>query len=162
DTDKGAQFTWAMHEDTQFYFVHKGRDLKGYVGFVWGKDKKGRKVLAIDTIQSPSLDGEDLLMNLFKALNDFALEEGAVGIALPSLSSGKAFELGERLKEAPSFSWKFLDYGTEEKELGGETKGKGIENWLKQYGNLGIEVKWSLSFHASNQEGRGDFYSYLD
>jgi GNAT superfamily N-acetyltransferase len=84
DTDKGVPFTRAMHEDTFYYFVYKGKKLKGYIGLLLGQDERGRKILTIDTINSPSLDGEALLSNLFKALSNTAAKLGAEGIALPA------------------------------------------------------------------------------
>ncbi len=73
----------AIHEDNSYYLVYKGKELKGYVGLCFGKNEKGERILTVDTIQSPSLDGEELLMNLFKALGVVAEEKGCIGIALP-------------------------------------------------------------------------------
>lgn len=83
DQGGGAPYTRAMHEDTEYFFVYKGEQWKGYVGLLMGKTIEGEKVLTIDTIQSPSLDGEELLMNLFRELEILARKEGAIGIALP-------------------------------------------------------------------------------
>ncbi|MFQ5952386.1 MAG: HEAT repeat domain-containing protein, partial [Candidatus Omnitrophota bacterium] len=84
DADKGTPCTRAMHEDTIYYFVYKGKKLKGYVGLCVAKTAKGEKLLTIDTINSASLDGEELLTNLFKELNTLTQELGCTGIALPS------------------------------------------------------------------------------
>ena len=83
DVSKGFPFTRAMHEDTIYYFVYKGKELKGYIGLQIAKDEDSNKILAIDTIQSPSLDGEKLLNNLFKVLSSIASQLGCSGIALP-------------------------------------------------------------------------------
>ncbi|MCM8779593.1 MAG: HEAT repeat domain-containing protein, partial [Candidatus Omnitrophica bacterium] len=84
DDDKGTPYTRAMHEDTLYYFVYKGKELKGYLGLMLAKDtKSGQQVLIIDTINSPSLDGEELLSALFQVLDKVAKGLGCVGIALP-------------------------------------------------------------------------------
>jgi hypothetical protein len=72
-----------MHEDILIYLVRKGKDLKGYVGLMWGLDEAGRKVLTVDVIQSASLDGGELLTNLLTALDRFSIKNGGIGIALP-------------------------------------------------------------------------------
>jgi hypothetical protein len=76
-------FTRAMHEDTAFYFVYHGRELKGYVGLMKARAPGGKRVLAIDTIQSPSLGNEELLTNLFGALEVLAAQLGMDGIVMP-------------------------------------------------------------------------------
>ncbi|HTZ11034.1 MAG TPA: HEAT repeat domain-containing protein [Candidatus Margulisiibacteriota bacterium] len=81
--DKGDAYTRAMHEDTKYLFVYKGKELTGYIGLMVAQDKDKRNILTIDTINSPSLDGEELLGNLFITLNDLAGELGCIGIALP-------------------------------------------------------------------------------
>lgn len=81
--DKGAPYTRAMHKDTLYYGVRKGDKPKGYVGLFLGELKDGRKVLTIDTINSASLDGNQLLRRLFAELTALAKSLGAVGIALP-------------------------------------------------------------------------------
>jgi len=88
DMDKGAAFTRSMHKDTMYYFVYKGKELKGYVGLMKGvvKDSKsnnGKKVLVVDTVNSPSLDGAELLTNLFYGLNDLARKMGMTGVVVP-------------------------------------------------------------------------------
>jgi len=83
DMDKGHPFTRAMHGDTIYYYVYKGKELKGYVGMMRTKTPEGKQVLAIDTVNSPSLDGVELLTNLFKGLDMLAREMGCIGIALP-------------------------------------------------------------------------------
>jgi SAM-dependent methyltransferase/WD40 repeat protein len=83
DMDKGKPFTRAMHEDTLYYFVYRGKELKGYVGLLIGRTETGQKVLTIDTINSASLDGEELLTNLFIELDKIARGLGCIGIALP-------------------------------------------------------------------------------
>ena len=95
DEDKGTPYTRAMHEDNKYYFVYKGKELKGYVGLCLGKDEKGEKILTIDTINSPSLDGEELLMNLLKELHHEGKKLGCIGIALPS-SLDKPFNFDNR------------------------------------------------------------------
>lgn len=80
---RGTAFTRAMHEDTSYYFIYKGKVLKGYVGLLAGKAKNGDKILTVDTINSPSIDGEELLSSLFKELFGLAKELGCTGIALP-------------------------------------------------------------------------------
>jgi hypothetical protein len=83
DMDKGQAFTRAMHEDTDYYFIYREKELIGYIGLAWGKDDNGNKILTIDSIESPVFDGEELIMNLFEELHEYALQEGAIGIALP-------------------------------------------------------------------------------
>ena len=83
DDEKGHPYTRAMHEDTMYYFVYKGKELKGYIGLMVGETGEGHKVLTIDTVNSPSLDGKDLLTNLFTAFAGLAQELGCDGIALP-------------------------------------------------------------------------------
>lgn len=80
---RGHAFTRAMHEDTIYYYVYKGNTLKGYVGLMKGVTEEGEKVLVVDTVQSASLDGEELLTNLFKGLNEMALKMGMAGVVLP-------------------------------------------------------------------------------
>ena len=82
-SSKGDAYTRAMHEDTKYLFVYKGKELKGYIGLMLGQTSKGEKVLVVDTVQSPSLDGETLLGNLFTALDGLAEKSGCIGIALP-------------------------------------------------------------------------------
>jgi len=79
----GDAYTRAMHEDTKYLFVYKGKELKGYIGLLLGQTPDGKKILTVDTINSPSLDGQELLNNLFLTLDDLAKELGCVGIALP-------------------------------------------------------------------------------
>lgn len=81
--DKGDAYTRAIHEDTVYLFIYKGKELKGYIGLMIAQDKDKNKVLTVDTINSPSLDGEELLGNLFRALDDLAARLGCIGIALP-------------------------------------------------------------------------------
>jgi hypothetical protein len=81
--DMGDAYTRAMHEDTLYLFVYKGKELKGYIGLMFGQTQDKKKILTIDTINSPSLDGPKLLGNLFRGLNDLAMELGCSGIALP-------------------------------------------------------------------------------
>jgi len=83
DRERGFPHTRAMHEDTLYYFVYKGQELKGYVGLMIGIRDDGEKVLTIDTINSPSLNNEEILINLFNELHKVAQELGAIGIALP-------------------------------------------------------------------------------
>jgi len=83
DMGYGTPFTRAMHEDTVYYYVYKGKELKGYVGLMWGEDEDKNKILTIDTIEAPSLDGYELLMNLLKGFHEIAVEHGGKGIALP-------------------------------------------------------------------------------
>ncbi|MBI2119452.1 MAG: hypothetical protein HYT97_07500 [Elusimicrobia bacterium] len=83
DRERGFPHTRAMQEDTLYYFVYKGKELKGYVGLMMGIREDGEKVLTIDTINSPSLNDEDTLINLFNGLHKVAQELGAIGIALP-------------------------------------------------------------------------------
>lgn len=73
-----------MHEDTLYYFIRKGGKLKGYLGMMLTQDKTGRRVLAIDTVNSPSLNGEDLLRQMFGTLRVEARRLGAAEIALPA------------------------------------------------------------------------------
>src|SRR3989339_250329 len=106
DTDKpkGVPFTRAMHEDSHYYFVYKGKELKGYIGMMETEAKDGSKVLLIDTIQSPSLDGEELLANLFAQLNRQAKELGCVGIALSKDLDGPFnFDNSETIENMPSY-----------------------------------------------------------
>ncbi len=86
EASKGRAYTRAMHEDTIYYSVHKGNSNapKGYIGMMLTQLKDGRKVLAIDTINSPSLDGVELLSNLFRQLVTLAKKLDCVGIALPA------------------------------------------------------------------------------
>ncbi len=84
DFDKGTPFTRAMHEDTAYYFIYKGKELKGYVGMQAAKNEVGNNILAIDTINSPSINSEDLLRELLGKLSDVAKEKGFKGIALPA------------------------------------------------------------------------------
>jgi HEAT repeat protein len=131
DMDKGKAFTRAMHEDTSYYFVYKGKELKGYIGLMMGKDGKNNKILTIDTINSPSLDGEELLTNLFEALHQLALEQGAIGIALPqdidpsfnfenqnTISEMKVYKEAKKVKITPLHpeSWKVFtaEFGEDE------------------------------------------------
>jgi HEAT repeat protein len=88
DTDKGFPFTRTMHEDTQYYFVYKGKELKGYIGLMVGVTDKGERVLTIDTLNSPSLDGGKLLMNVFRGLSVTARKLDCIGIALPAEIGG--------------------------------------------------------------------------
>jgi len=92
----GTPYTRAMHEDTIYYFVYKGKELKGYVGLFVGKTEGGTKILTIDTIQAASLDGEDLLMNLFKALDKVAQDLGCKGIALLASNLKRTFDFENR------------------------------------------------------------------
>ncbi len=113
-----------MHEDTLYYFVYKGEELKGYIGMCVGKTRLGKKILTIDTVQSPSLDGEELLACLFWALDAQAKELGCAGIALPrdlapsfnfsnkdTISRMKAYSRGRRIRVTPvhSGSWKTMN-----------------------------------------------------
>jgi len=105
DMDKGVPFTRAMHEDTIYYHIYKGKELKGYVGLMITNEtgmkleKDGsasqRKILLVDTIQSPSIDGEPLLINLFSELDKLAKKLGCVGIALPNDLKGP-FNFGNK------------------------------------------------------------------
>jgi HEAT repeat protein len=81
---KGDAYTRALHEDTMYLYVYKGKELKGYIGLMLGQTQDKEKILTIDTINSPSLDGEELLGNLFTALDDLAKELGCIGVALPA------------------------------------------------------------------------------
>lgn len=83
DTQLGVPFIWAMQEDTDIYLVRKASQLKGYVGMTWGVNPQGKTYLGYDTIQSPSLDGEELLENLFMLFDRYAKSQGGVGTALP-------------------------------------------------------------------------------
>ncbi|MFC1514750.1 SAM-dependent methyltransferase, partial [Candidatus Omnitrophota bacterium] len=83
DIIRGFPYTRSMHEDTLYYFAYKGKELKGYVALCIGEDRDGRKILAIQTINSPSLDGEALLVSLFKELDGLARQLDCAGIALP-------------------------------------------------------------------------------
>ena len=118
----GSAFTRAMHEDTGYYFVYN-KKLKGYVGLCEGLTEKGEKVLTVDTINSPSLDGEEMLINLFVELEEAARELGCKGIALPenmvrsfnfdnkyTISGMDAYRKARPIKVVPvhSSSWKRL------------------------------------------------------
>jgi len=108
DQDKGYAFTRALHEDTIYYFVYKGNELKGYVGLMKGVTDNGREVLVVDTVNSPSLDGEELLTNLFNGLNALAKKMGLSGVALPQ-DIGSSFNFANR-KTLPTLS--FFTKGT--------------------------------------------------
>ncbi len=104
DRDKGYAFTRAMHEDTMYYFVYKGKELKGYVGLMKGETKDGKKVLVVDTIQSASLDGEELLTNLLKGLNELAGNLGLEGVVLPrDLDGAFNFDNDKTVKKLPVY-----------------------------------------------------------
>jgi len=92
----GTPYTRAMHEDTLYYFVYKGKTLKGYIGLCVGKTADGEKVLTIDTIQSKPLNGKKLLMNLFRSLDDVAKGLGCIGIALPASELSRSFDFENR------------------------------------------------------------------
>jgi hypothetical protein len=102
DEDKGAPYTRALHEDTLYYLVYKGGELKGYVGMCLGNIEKGSfrnsSVLTIDTINSPALDGEELLTALFSKLQEEAQRLGCVGVALPG--TGTSFYLAFNFNNA--------------------------------------------------------------
>ncbi len=83
DLEYNDAYTRAMHEDMIYYFVYKGKALKGYVGLGVGKNDAKEKVLTINTINAPALDGEPLLTNLLLAIGKTAAELKCIGIALP-------------------------------------------------------------------------------
>ncbi|MBF0216364.1 MAG: hypothetical protein HQL30_05145 [Candidatus Omnitrophica bacterium] len=248
----GALFTHAMHEDTLFYLVRKGKELKGYVGLMWGLDDSGRKVLTVDVIQSSSLDGRELLMNLFAALDKLSRKNGGIGIALPEMmevsfnfdnknticdmpiyreaipiditimhkeswdslmgvfgndpwgkntiengkfellvfqdsriltqtgyrkgraiadevqpfkdiASDEAKRLFQVVENIPSFEWKYKKTGADPVRIASSDKyGPGLKGFIRSFKYLGGFRNWGLAFHAGNNSGKGDVFTYLE
>ncbi|MFH1359812.1 MAG: helix-turn-helix domain-containing protein, partial [Candidatus Omnitrophota bacterium] len=101
---KGDAYTRALHEDTRYYLVKKGSSLKGYVGLQEAQDDQGRKILAIDTINSPSLNSSELIQELLGKLQGVALTKGFEGIALPKdLDASFNFDNDEIVKALPEY-----------------------------------------------------------
>ncbi|MGB3113798.1 MAG: hypothetical protein WBC00_04175 [Candidatus Omnitrophota bacterium] len=89
----GNAFTRAMHEDTVYYFVYKGKNLKGYIGLMEAETEDGKKILTIDTIQSQSLGDEKSVKEILQKLAEVAKAKGFEAIALPkSLGPALNFE----------------------------------------------------------------------
>ncbi|MCX5706675.1 MAG: serine protease, partial [Candidatus Omnitrophica bacterium] len=83
DGGQGHPWTRAMHEDTVYYFVYRNKVLRGYVGLCEAKTQEKQKILTIDAIQSPLLDGEELLRKLLQELLRVGKDKGFEGLALP-------------------------------------------------------------------------------
>jgi len=104
DEDKGKPYTRAMQEDTDYYFVYKGKELKGYVGLLKARDENNRPILTIDTVNSPDFNGKELLSNLFRELDKTAKGLGYIGIALPKyLWASFNFNNKETIEEMPEY-----------------------------------------------------------
>jgi hypothetical protein len=90
---KGLPFTRAMHQDTRYLFVYNEQGkVQGYIGLFIGqtngwKERLGlsapAKILAIDTINAPNIDGSGLLTQVYIQLEQVARQLGCEGIALP-------------------------------------------------------------------------------
>ena len=165
---KGSPYTRAMQEDTAYYFVYKGKELKGYIGLLAGQTAEGRKVLTIDTIQSPSLDGEELLANLFKALDSTAKDLGYIGTALPNAMENLFnFDNAETIEKMPIYkdatrikvtpvhsqSWKYFT------QMFGEDKYNSIEEG--DFRLLGPISVYSSPFKPKSSESASSSSSAL-
>jgi hypothetical protein len=75
----------------------------------------------------------------------------------------EAKHLLQVIENIPSFDWKYKKTGAEPVRIATSHKyGLGLKGFIRSFKYLGGLRNWGLAFHAGNNNGKGDVFTYLE